>query len=102
MLLFFLLVFPHHPFLKCLAVSCTRVWNKPNQYFTVMLNALPLALSERNVNSVTVFVADLDTFSIFLQNIACVLSSPPPATWLAQGFTLALCVIPDLPYIRHT
>ena len=60
------------------------MWNKPNQYFTFMHNALPLVLSERSVNWVNVIVAHLEVFSIFLQYIPCILSFSPT---LAQGFT---------------
>jgi hypothetical protein len=49
-----------------------------------MRNALPLVLPERSVNLVTVFIAHMDVFMIFLQNIPWVLSFSPTLT---QGFT---------------
>jgi uncharacterized membrane protein len=65
-----------------------------------MHNALPLVLSERRVNSVTVFVAHLGVFSIFLQNIPWVLSFfPHPHSGL---HTLTLCIIPVSLYTKHT
>jgi hypothetical protein len=99
MFLFFLLVFSPIIFLKCLAVYWTRAWNKPNQYFTVMHNALPLVLSERSVNSVTVFVAQLDVFSIFCKILRGFVIPPYPRSGL---HTLTVCIIPDSLYIRHT
>jgi len=65
-----------------------------------MHNALPLGLSERRVNLVTVFVAHLDVLSIFLQNIPWVLSFFfHPRSGL---HTFTLRIIPDSLYTRQT